>query len=117
MMENQGSFLFVFSFLLLFDFAVFGDILGLDLGSDFLVFLVLLFESVLGGLVGVVPHFTDDLGDLGNLGIGVGGLNLVVVLLSEEEKGRKSSLGGRWLNLTNFYLVLLLFTHGLSIKI
>ena len=102
MMENQGSFLFVFSFLLLFDFAVFGDILGLDLGSDFLVFLVLLFESVLGGLVGVVPHFTDDLGDLGNLGIGVGGLNLVVVLLSEEEKGRKSSLGGRWLNLTNF---------------
>lgn len=113
MMGNQGSFLFVFSFLLLLDLAVFCDILSLGFGGGFLVLLVLLFESVLGGLVSVVPHVADDLGDLGNLGIGVGGLNLVVVLLSEKEKGRKGSLGGRWLNLTNFYLVFLLFTHGL----
>lgn len=87
MMENQGSFLFVFSFLLLFDLAVFSDILGLGLAGSFFVLLVLLLKSVFGGLISVVPHITDDLGDFGDLGIGVGCLYLFIVLLSEEEKG------------------------------
>ena len=87
MMGMHESFLFVFSFLLLFNFAVFCDILGFGLACSLLVLLVLLFKSVLGGLISVVPHFTDDFGNFGNLGIWVSRLNLVVILLSEEEKG------------------------------
>ena len=89
--------LFVFSFLLLFNLAVFGDILSLSFACNFFVLLVLLFKSVLGGLISVVPHFTDDFGDFGNLGIWVCCLDLFVIFPSEQEEGGEGSLWRNWL--------------------
>jgi hypothetical protein len=83
MEENQESFLFVFSFFLFFNLAVFCDILSLNLGGNLLVLLVLFFKSVLGGLVGVVPHFTDDFGNFGDFGIWIFSFDFAVIFLSE----------------------------------
>ena len=60
---------------------------GLALGSNDLVALVVHLETVLGGLVDGAPHVADDLGDLGDLGGGVLGLDAVIHFLAVEEKG------------------------------
>lgn len=95
---NEGSLLFVFSFFLFLNLSVLGDILLFILGRLFLVLLVLLFQSVFGGLIGFVPHVADDLGDLSDFGIGVIGFNLVIIFLSEQEKGGKGSFRRSGLN-------------------
>ena len=98
------SFIFVglVDALLLFlalDFAVLLLVLGLLGGDDFLVLLVLGLEAVLGGLVDVLPHVADDLGDFGNLGSRVVALDLVVHFSAVEEESGKGPLWGGWLTI------------------
>jgi len=62
--ENQESlFLIVFSFLLLFNFAIFGNIVSFIFSGNFFVLLILLFKSIFDGLIGIVPHSTDNFSD------------------------------------------------------
>jgi len=68
------------------DLAVFLFILGLILSGNFLVLLVLDFESVLGGLFDMCPHIADDLGDFCDLGSWVIGLDLIIDFSSVEEE-------------------------------
>ncbi len=96
--DKWRSCLVVFSFLLLFNLTIFFNIVGFLFASDLLILLVLLFKSIFGGLIDVIPHHTNDFGDLGDFGIWMFGLNLVINFLSEEEKCRESSFWSWWLN-------------------
>ena len=68
------------------DFTVLLLVLGLHASDDFLVLLILSLKTVFGGLVDLLPHVTDDLGDFGNLGSRVVGLDSVVDFATVEEE-------------------------------
>jgi hypothetical protein len=57
------------------------------------IFLVQRFEPGFGGFVHLGPHATDDLGHLGNLGIGVFALDILIDFLLVQEKGGEGFLG------------------------
>ena len=84
----------MFLLLLALDLAVLRLVLLLFLGRADLVLLVLGNESLLGGGLDVGPHVTDDLGDLGDLGSGVLGLDAIIDFSSIKEKCREGALGG-----------------------
>lgn len=107
---RQLSFFFVFSFLFSFNFAILFDIFSFDFGSYLFVFLVLFLKSVFGSLINVVPHFTDNLGDLCDFGIWIFRFNFVIDFFSEQEKSWKRSFRSRWLNKKMFTLVIYFLT-------
>lgn len=84
----------MFLLLLALDLAVLRLILLLFLGGADLVLLVFCLEAVLGGGVDVGPHVADDLGDLGDLGGRVLGLDAIIDFSSIKEKCREGALGG-----------------------
>lgn len=101
--EGYGSIIMfllgdAFLLLLALDLAVLLFVIGLEEGNFLLVLLVLGLEAILGGLVNLAPHVTDDLGDFGDLGGGVVCLDAIVDFSPEEEEGRQGSFGSRWLN-------------------
>ena len=69
------------------DLAVFLLVLGLLLSCNCLIALVFSFKALFGGRIDSLPHITDDLGDLCDLGGRVVGLDTVVNFLPIEEKG------------------------------
>lgn len=79
-------FLSVFFLFLLLNLAELVNIGSFLYGDFFLVFLVLSLKSIFGSLIDIFPHFTDDFGELGDLGIGILRFDLIVNLLSKEEE-------------------------------
>eukprot|EP00178_Gracilaria_changii_P027275 TRINITY_DN8554_c0_g2_i1.p1 TRINITY_DN8554_c0_g2~~TRINITY_DN8554_c0_g2_i1.p1 ORF type:complete len:103 (-),score=2.63 TRINITY_DN8554_c0_g2_i1:26-334(-) len=75
------------------NFAVLFFILLLVFGGLLLVFLVLFFKSSSCGFVNFSPHFTDDLGQVGNFGIWVLGFDIIVHFCAIEEECREWFFG------------------------
>jgi hypothetical protein len=88
----------MFSFLFLFNFSIFFNIVSFFLSGDFLILLVLLFKSIFGGLINVIPHLTNDFSDFCDFGIGVFGPDFVINFPSKQEECGKSSFRSRGLN-------------------
>lgn len=91
--SNKGgeSLFVVFSFLFLFNCPVFGDVLSFFLSSGLFILLILFFKSVFDGLIGIVPHSADNLGQLCDLRLWIIIFDLVVHFSSEQKEGWKSS--------------------------
>jgi len=83
----------VFLLFLTFNLAILGFIFFLDfIGLNF-VFLIFSFETILGGLVDISPHITNNFSDLSYLGSWVISFHTIINLSPIEEKCRESSFG------------------------
>ena len=97
-MPCRSLLLFGYLLVLALDLAMLLLILLLILFILCLVELVLCLEALLGGLISLAPHLTNDLGQLSDLGIGILTLYVFVYFASEQEEPREWLLGWCWLS-------------------
>lgn len=107
--QSNNSFTFLNFLFLSLNFAILLLILRLVIIILGLVLLILSFQSALCSLIDSTPHFTNDLSDLCNFGIGVFSLHILIDLTSEKEEGRKWLFWRSRLNYVNITLVSSLF--------
>jgi hypothetical protein len=81
----------VFLLFLTFNLAILGFIFFLDFIGFNLVYLILAFEAVLGGLVNISPHITNNFSDLSYLRSWIVSFHTIVDFSSIKEKCREGS--------------------------